>query len=188
MRTTGNTKQKAIVEAQKLLQKTGYNGFTFQLLADEIGIKKPSLYEHFESKEDLGVQVIEEAVRVFLEWTETISVFEPDAQLGALFELFYKFSGDERLCPISALVGDYSVYPKKMRAGLLKMYESRRVWIEEIIKRGQQKNIFNKNKSAKEYAEMVISLGFGAQMIARVTQNPECIKAQKKLVLEMLEK
>ncbi|MBC7658445.1 MAG: TetR/AcrR family transcriptional regulator [Chitinophagaceae bacterium] len=53
------TKQKAIREGNALVQKFGCNGFSFQHIADTLGIKKPSLYAHFESKEAFGLDMIE---------------------------------------------------------------------------------------------------------------------------------
>jgi TetR/AcrR family transcriptional regulator, transcriptional repressor for nem operon len=80
------TKIRALREAKNLLQTLGFNGFSFQQIADRIGIKKPSLYDHFKSKEELGISLIEEYHESFVKWIETISVFEPRDKVGALFE------------------------------------------------------------------------------------------------------
>ena len=53
------TKARALREAQGLLQTFGFNGFSFQHIADLLGIKKPSLYDHFKSKEDILTSVFE---------------------------------------------------------------------------------------------------------------------------------
>lgn len=39
--------------------KNGYNGASLAGIAEEVGIKKPSIYSHFEGKDDLFLQVIE---------------------------------------------------------------------------------------------------------------------------------
>lgn len=187
MRGIGNTRAKAIAKALHILQETGYRGLTLQLLADELGIKKPSLYDHFKCKEDLVTQVIEDSKHTFVQWTETISVFDPEAQVGALFEVFYKFSCDQtRLCPLTALIGDFSSYPKKMKSDIKKLYDSRIDWLEEIIKRGQRNKIFSKSISAKKLADLIFATGLGAQLVARVTQNPKHIREQKDKILKIL--
>jgi len=187
MRPVGNTKARAITEAKALLQCVGYNGFSFQHIADAIGIKKPSLYEHFKSKEDLGKSLIEDYKRSFVEWTETVSVFEPDAQIGALFELFFKFAGDsKKLCPLSAMIGDLNSLPKRMKNALEGLYETRRLWIKEVIKRGQGQKIFRKDKSAEELANLILAMGLGAQLTARVSGRPDLVRELKTRALEVL--
>lgn len=184
---TGNTKLRALVEARSLLQAFGFNGFSFQHLADALGIKKPSLYAHFESKEDLGKGLIEDYRLSFIAWSETVSVFEPEAQIGALFENFYKFSMDsKKLCPLSALIADVNSFPKGMKAALAKLYTARFAWLKTVIEKGQAQKVFRKDKSSGELANLVLAVGFGAQLTARVTDDPNQIKELKQQVLEIL--
>lgn len=187
MREAGNTKARAIVEARSLIQRVGYNGFSFQHLADALGIKKPSLYVHFESKEDLGKVLIEDIRRTFLEWTETVSVFEPDAQLGALFERFFKYTCDEKkVCPLSAMIGDLNSLPKGMKSALEDLYETRRSWVKEVIKKGQAQKIFRKDQSAEELTNLVMAIGLGAQFTARISGKSDLIKELKARTLDII--
>ena len=48
------TKIKALLEGKTLLQKFGFDGFSFQDIADVLRLRKQSLYVHFKSKEDLA--------------------------------------------------------------------------------------------------------------------------------------
>jgi len=52
-----NRKEEIIVAAVDLAAKYGFNGVSMNMIADKVGVKKPSLYNHFKSKEKL----IEEA-------------------------------------------------------------------------------------------------------------------------------
>lgn len=187
MRAVGQTRTRALAEAQRLLQSVGFNGFSFQHIADALGIKKPSLYEHFKSKDELGAALIEEYRTSFLKWTETIDVFEPDAQIGALFEVFAKFvSEDKRVCPLAAMGGDFNSFPKHLKKALAGLYDSRRSWLVEVIRKGQRQKVFRKDKSAEELAELVLSIGVGAQFAARVAGNPELIREMKRQALDSI--
>jgi AcrR family transcriptional regulator len=53
-----NTKEKIIKIATKLLSEKDYDSISLSLIAEKAGIKKPSLYYYFESKEALYDQVI----------------------------------------------------------------------------------------------------------------------------------
>jgi TetR/AcrR family transcriptional repressor of nem operon len=186
MKAIGNTKARALVEGQKLLQTFGYNGFSFQHLADAVGVKKPSLYDHFKSKEDFGRQLISEYETLFINWAETVSVFEPEAQVGAFFEIFVKFTNDKKLCPICAMSADVSSFPKEMKHGLEDLYVTRKTWLKNIIKLGQSKKQFRKDKTSEELANLVNAIGLGAHLGARVTGKIELVKEAKKQALELL--
>ena len=41
------TRDLLLLEAQKLLQNRGYDSFSFQDLADKVGIRKASVHSHF---------------------------------------------------------------------------------------------------------------------------------------------
>jgi len=182
------TKVRAVREAKSLLQIFGYNGFSFQKLADRLGIKQPSLYGHFQSKEYLGQVLIDDYMSRFQDWTETISVFGPQEKLGALFELFVKFSSDDRkVCPLSGILADFNSLPKKLHKPALKATQLHINWIQDVITEGQSKNIFRKDLSAEDLANFVVSAGFGAQLISKAFGDPEKIRGVKLSVMKFLE-
>lgn len=186
MKGVGNTKIRAIVEGQKLLQSFGYNGFSFQHLADALGVRKSSLYDHFRSKEDFGRKLLKEYESLFLNWSETVSVFEPEAQVGAYFEIFIKFVSDQKLCPVCSISSDLGSIPKEMKKGTVDLYQIRRDWLKNIIAMGQSKKQFRKDKTSEELANLVDAIGLGAQLGARVTGKIELLKEAKKQALELL--
>ncbi|MDR3477838.1 MAG: TetR/AcrR family transcriptional regulator [Gammaproteobacteria bacterium] len=184
---TGNTKIRALIEAKKLLQEVGYNGFSFQHIADALQIKKSSMYVHFKSKEDLGKCLIEEQRASFTAWTKTIEVFAPDAQIGALFEIYQQFSADtKKLCPLSALGTDFNSLPKSMRPALSKLYTFCFAWLETIIKNGQDQHLFRKDKTPVELAKLVFAAGLGAQLCARLSNDPHQVRGIKQQILSIL--
>ena len=187
MTRTGNTKMRALTEALKLLQEVGYNGFSFQHVADALQIKKQSLFVHFKTKEDLGKSLIEYHRQRFAAWAETIDVFSPDAQIGAMFELYYKFFSDsQKLCPLSALATDLNSLPKSMRSGLAKSYAFCLRWVRTVIEKGQSEHIFRKDKSGLELAKLVLAASMGAQFSARMSNDAKQIRFVKQQILDLL--
>ena len=45
--------------AETLIQTRGYSAFSYQDIADSLGIRKASIHYHFPSKADLGVAVVD---------------------------------------------------------------------------------------------------------------------------------
>lgn len=183
-----STRDRALVEATALLQSFGYNGFSFQHIADHLKIKKPSLYDHFASKEELGKELVREYHSSFAKWTKTIEVFSPQEKVGAMFELFFQFSSQSRkVCPMSALIGDYNSLPKSVRLLLKKAFLFQRSWLATVISEGQKAKRFRRDCSSEILSQTVWSMGLGAQMIGRVTEEPEALRRVKRQCLEFLE-
>lgn len=49
----GNRKEEIILTTLELVAEKGLAGVSMSMIADKIGIKKPSLYKHFSSKEEI---------------------------------------------------------------------------------------------------------------------------------------
>lgn len=188
MRVREGTKARALKEAKTLLQRFGFNGFSFQHVADLLGIRKPSLYAHFNSKEDLGQELIEEYHSAFHTWTETISIFEPSEKIRALYEMFAKFSSQSgSFCPMSAMIADYHSLPKNLQKRLLKMFVFQKKWVSEVIQQGQRSRGFRSDLPAEDLAEVVLALGLGAQSIARISNDPKIIRSLSARALGVLQ-
>ena len=52
------TREDIIYSSLNLFLEHGYTSTTMQMIGDSVGIKKPSLYAHFKSKEDIGRSVM----------------------------------------------------------------------------------------------------------------------------------
>jgi TetR/AcrR family transcriptional regulator, transcriptional repressor for nem operon len=182
-----STKTKALKEGKSLLQLFGYNGFSFQHIADALGLRKQSLYVHFKSKEELGEDVLEDYQRGFKEWSETISSFGPEEKLGAWFDRFYKIACDDlKYCPLAALASDYNSLPKGMQKKLNQIYDLRLTWITDVIQEGQKKKIFRRDFKSENLARLAMTCGFGAQQISRLSNDSESVLNIKKDVMKIL--
>lgn len=61
--TAHRIKQVALVH----FAEYGYEGTSLSKIAQEVGIKKPSIYAHFKSKEDLFMQILQDAFKLELD-------------------------------------------------------------------------------------------------------------------------
>lgn len=57
-----NTKDKILYQALKLFSKYGYSDVTMKDVAEVVGIKAPSIYKHFCSKEEIFDTILENAI------------------------------------------------------------------------------------------------------------------------------
>ncbi len=181
-----STKDKALIEAGNLSQQVGFKNFSIQQVADKLGIKQPSIYRHFTSKDELGEAMIGLYRESFRIMKETIEDLDPRSQIDAYFSLASKFCMADKVCGFVALLGDYNALPKSMQHLVDKMFEDQKEWLSTIIKRGQKKHLFRKDRKADEIAELVISGYVGTQMLGKVNTNLVTIELMKQMILESL--
>ena len=59
------TAEQILDLAETLIQTRGYSAFSYQDIADSLGIRKASIHYHFPSKSDLGVAVVDRYMSPF---------------------------------------------------------------------------------------------------------------------------
>jgi AcrR family transcriptional regulator len=67
------TKQKIIEEAFQVFAVKGYEGASLNEIAGRVGIKKPSIYVYFKSKEELFLTVLELEVERFITYINNVT-------------------------------------------------------------------------------------------------------------------
>ena len=101
-RTIGSmeTRDKILNSAQRLIQTRSFHGFSFQDIADEVGIRKASLYHYFDSKDAMALAVLKRATDWVNARMENVEGQEPSQRLEAYFDMFRVIHGKgERMCP-----------------------------------------------------------------------------------------
>lgn len=68
------TKQKILLEALRLFSQRGYDAVGVEQIATAVGIKAPSLYKHYKSKQDIFRAIFEETAKRYDSFTDAISV------------------------------------------------------------------------------------------------------------------
>ncbi|GEL76716.1 TetR/AcrR family transcriptional regulator [Tenuibacillus multivorans] len=108
-----STKDKILETSIKLFSELGYEGTSMMQVAEAVGIKKPSLYAHFDSKEKIFISTVEKVAVEYVNFiSETINdlkdnstedkllnllqttyrVYNSDDHLGEFFYRFVLFS------------------------------------------------------------------------------------------------
>ena len=71
-------KEEIIATASSLFRKKGYNAVSMRLLAQEVGIKAASLYNHIDSKQEILAHIILGVAQRFTDGMEVVKVLEVD--------------------------------------------------------------------------------------------------------------
>ena len=121
-----NTRDAILDAAQYFVQNDSYDGFSFRDVAQTVGIRKASIYHHFESKEGMAVAMLERGREHLRLWARHHASLSPQERLrGYCFDLYRdQLGAGNSLCPAGAFVGGWSHMPDAMcRAALGVMHE-----------------------------------------------------------------
>ncbi|AOZ90790.1 TetR/AcrR family transcriptional regulator [Paenibacillus crassostreae] len=85
------TSQKIMSVALRHFARNGYEGASLADIATEVGIKKPSIYNHFKGKDDLFMAVYQDVAKRELHFVE--AYLKPDRHVQLEQQLFGFLSG-----------------------------------------------------------------------------------------------
>lgn len=120
--------------ALPLFAERGYDGTSMAELAEAAGVTKPVLYQHFRSKRDLYVELLEEVCRSLQEQIEkaTAAADGPRAQVRAGFAAYFRFVG-EQTTAFSLLFLGVSRHDRELTAAVDRLEESMADIISPLI-------------------------------------------------------
>lgn len=108
----------ALVEAATgFIQVRGFASFSFQDLADQIGIRKASIHYHFPSKSDLGLAVVAAMRdRLSIAWKQMEAVERVDERLRRWFDQVATMAEcGRKICPIGSLQAEFLALPSEVQ-------------------------------------------------------------------------
>ncbi|NUN04939.1 MAG: TetR/AcrR family transcriptional regulator [Bdellovibrio sp.] len=163
------TKAQALDLGRHYLQTLGYNAFSFQLIADELGIKKASLHYHFASKEDLGLALIADYEAAYIESVEKMKDLSALQKLTRMTRIFCRMSQDQKkLCPLGVLAVDFNTVPAKMQKRLLDFHKIQQNWLITTLKQGLKEKSLKKDLDLNFTADLILAAIQGGLLMARV--------------------
>jgi TetR/AcrR family transcriptional regulator, transcriptional repressor for nem operon len=161
---TSTTREEILYVTRNLIQTRSYLGFSFQDVADRVGIRKPSLYHHFPTKEALGVEVLHEAAHAFRQWAAATSP-RPGLKLSAYFDLYrWDLRAGAAMCPAGALVPGWDCIEPKLRNAVRSLRDEQVQWLSGVFSTDPRNR-----RRAGDMAAFVFAACQGALLSARMT-------------------
>ena len=184
------TADRILDAGQELIQTGGFSAMSFQDIASEVGIRKPSIIHHFPTKAELGVAIIRRYRDTFAAQLQQISEEPAKSSWDALEFYFspYLFlaSTSDKVCLCGALAGEIPVLPEVMRVEVKQFIEAHQRWLEEILREGVERGELVLIDSPKSLSRVIFNSLQGSLLVRRstgdVSQLKEIINAMRKLV------
>ena len=174
MASRGSTKRKILDLAESLLQRRGYNAFSYHHLSQELGIKNAAIHYHFPTKEALGLQVIERTRDRFRKWTNHPEhrILPTKDQFDWLVNSYqYNLNSDNRVCLIGSLATDFYTIPTSMQSAINKLSYEVQSWTARLLDSGRQAEELQFEGRSQDKALNIICSLAGSLQLARLLGN-----------------
>ncbi len=170
------TAEQILDLAETLIQTRGYSAFSYQDIADSLGIRKASIHYHFPSKAELGIAVVDRYIAGFEAGLTAIADDHAQSSLAMLdfyVQPYLQFAGTpDRVCLCGALSGELLALPPELRGQVDHFFRTHQVWLTKILKRGVARGEFSLPAPAPKVARFIFAALQGALLVKRATADP----------------
>jgi len=181
-----DTRTAIIDVAQDMVQRQSISGVSFQELANRIGIKKGSLYYHFESKDDLAIALLERAASEMKESFLRGEGKSPTERLRYFLNIYlHHIVPSEKLCPGGAFVGEWGKLSEAVQVQVSRLINAQMVGVQKILADGIASGEFNNHDNGvEELAQWVIACVQGALLTSRVSGNKSSFESTINIITQ----
>lgn len=156
------TAERVVDAAEGLVQQHGYNGFSYDDVAQLVGIKKPSIHHHFPKKGELVAVVAQRYTHRLRE--ELLSIEGQHAKapdrLTAYAALFERtFAKDRRLCVCGMLGAESDSLPDAVVSEVERFFKVNLDWLTLVVADGQRAALITSNSTPEARRGILVRVG-----------------------------
>lgn len=182
-----DTREEILNAAEELLQRRGYNAFSYQHIAIQLGIRNAAIHYHFPSKENLGVALVQRYRQRFRDWVEETSA-KADAwdRLGAYFQTYVDFvEAEGKICPGGVLGAEFQAIPEEMQHEARLLVREIFAWIVATLELGREQGSIEFAGEAEHKAVVIGAALQGSLQISRMAGPERFHQVLQQLSLEL---
>ncbi|HHL0037075.1 TPA: TetR/AcrR family transcriptional regulator [Enterobacter mori] len=170
-----STRDRLLELANTLIQKNGFEGFSYADLARELGIRKASIHHHFPAKADLGLAYCETKRQAFsgLE-TQILTLPAGPAQLQAYLDAFSGCARDGEMCGVYAMLSDCNLFTPELKTAVSELAAYELHILAGILQRGRDAGSLTFSTSVQDMAVIVCNALKGALLLNRTPPHDTC--------------
>ena len=176
-KSNSDTKIKALELAREFLQTSGFGGFSFQHIADSLGIKKASLHYYFSSKEEMALALLSGYEDSHKLWALKVHDLPSKVKLGKMIKGFKSLSAkNHMLCPVGAFSTEFNSASPKMKKKIKQFHLMVRDWLVETIEQGKKEGTIKRALDSQVTADLFLTTLQGGVQVARIRGEQESLK------------
>jgi TetR/AcrR family transcriptional regulator, transcriptional repressor for nem operon len=182
-----DTSEEILNAAEELLQRRGYNAFSYHHIAVQLGVRNAAIHYHFPAKEDLGVALVKRYQERFGKWVQsTDAVDNAWVRLQAYFQTYLDFlQADCKCCPGGVLGTEFHAIPETMREQARLLARDIHEWITRTLEAGRADGVLKYTGKAEDKAVEIGAALQGGLQIARLAGPERFHQVLAQLSLEL---
>jgi TetR/AcrR family transcriptional repressor of nem operon len=164
-----DTAAQVLDVAERLVQRKGFNGFSYADIAVELELTKAALHYHFASKADLGEALVARYAARFEVALDALDVAGADApaKLEGYMNLYLDVLRNERMCLCGMLAAEFQTVPAPMRNAVVDFFDHNETWLAGVLEQGRDEGTMRFHGPPAERARMIVGALEGAMLVAR---------------------
>ena len=177
-------KDKIVQSGLAVFHEFGYHASGVQMVVDHAGVPKGSFYNHFKSKDELGLEVLDAYWRQFESAREALR----DSSKPALERIdthIAAFKVDQLGCLIGNFTGEMANSPQ-FRAALKDLYATWITDFEACIQDGQNDGSIRSDENATALAEFVVTGLEGSVLKRKIEEDGQNLDSFRKTMVMFL--
>lgn len=162
------TREKLLVEADRLLRTKGPNGFSYADLAQVLQIRKASIHYYFAGKTELFIALLEETESRLKERIIHNKIGSRREALESFMALYRGYGSEDELCIVGALCGSLPTLDSRVQQSLEKLTDSITDYVTQVLEEGKAQGEFNFKGSSRMRAFLIINSLLASVQVKRV--------------------
>jgi TetR/AcrR family transcriptional repressor of nem operon len=187
MRNGRDTREEILNAAEDLLQRRGYNAFSYQHIAVQLDIRNAAIHYHFPAKEDLGVALVKRYRQRFRDWAEEVSLSSNAwDRMSAHFQTYVDYAvAESKICPGGVLGSEFEAIPEEMRHEARLLMREIFEWLVETLDLGRSQGSLTFPGDSRHKAVEIGAALQGSLQIARMAGQDRFHQVLQQLALEL---
>jgi AcrR family transcriptional regulator len=188
-----DTRRQIVEEALALAGSVGLEGVSLGALAERLKLSKSGLFAHFESKEALQLEVLQEAIDAFVKDVVLPSLTKARGlpRVRAMAELYLTWirgNSNHGSCIFMAMTHEYDDRPGPVRDLLV---QSQRDWYATIARAARlaiEERQFHDKVDAQQFAFTLVGIGMAYQQSQSLLDDPQAEAMARRGFDELIER
>ncbi len=169
----------------------GYGNTGIKEITDAVDIPKGSFYNHFSSKQEFGLAIIDYYRANFMQKAKNIlsdKSFPPIQRLKNFIDISIEMAETQFSCKLGCLVGNFSQelgdVNDEFAAALKNAFNDMNGFYVTCIQEAKDDNSIKSNYSAEDLADFVINAWEGALIRMKSDRNTNQLKLVRKVLVQ----
>ncbi len=185
-RPSGRDIRTEVIEAAtKAIQTRGASGFSYGTIADELGVKAPTIHHHFRRKAELLTTAVGDYRVQFRDQVQSLDGKTARTRLEAFAALFQAPAQRDLMCLCGAVVADWHGTDSATRAEVERFFNDQHEWLASEATRAIDAGEFSSVVDPDTFAAAFIAALEGALLLARVSHDPGAVPAAASCLLDL---